>query len=304
MTVAARVSRKLGVGRARDAVLRRYSGSIAEDFARRLKALRFITTITMFGATFLLSALPLIILVSAIASRRVEDDLAHHLGLNAHAAQSVRLLFRHPAQQSPFAVTFAVALTLAGTVGVAGLVQTSYEQIFGQPHRHRGNLLRWLLWSLALCAWFAVASAVSALTSGLPGHLVLDALCVLLASVAFFWWSMHLLLIGRVPWRRLLVPALVTAVFWLVLEIVAALYFSATITSDSRLYGTIGVVFSLLTWFIWIDAVVVLGALAGDVVQSRRRPAAETAPPATADAEVAAEGVPVEAGDAATGPVP
>jgi membrane protein len=53
--------------------------------------------------------------------------------------------------------------------------------------------------------------------------------------------------------------------FWLGLEGFAAIYFSSTITSDSRLYGAVGVVFSLLTWFIAIDAVIVLGAVIGDM---------------------------------------
>ena len=40
----------------------------------------------------------------------------------------------------------------------------------------------------------------------------------------------------------------------------SAIYFSPAIISDSRLYGTIGVVFTLLTWFIAIGAVIVPGA--------------------------------------------
>jgi membrane protein len=74
---------------------------------------------------------------------------------------------------------------------------------------------------------------------------------------------MHFLLAGRVAWRRLARPALVTGVFWIGLAGFSAAVFSSTIVSDSRLYGTIGVVFTLLTWFIAIGAVVVLGAALG-----------------------------------------
>jgi membrane protein len=65
---------------------------------------------------------------------------------------------------------------------------------------------------------------------------------------------------------------MLTALFWLGLELFSSVYFSATIISDSRLYGTIGVVFSLLTWFIAIGAVVVLGAVGGVTGNSRRKP--------------------------------
>jgi membrane protein len=87
---------------------------------------------------------------------------------------------------------------------------------------------------------------------------------VLCAGVtAFFWWTMWFLLAGRVSWRLLLRPAILTGLFWMGLEWFSSVYFSAAIISDSRLYGTIGVVFSLMVWFIAIGAVTVLGAVAG-----------------------------------------
>jgi hypothetical protein len=46
--------------------------------------------------------------------------------------------------------------------------------------------------------------------------------------------------------------------------------FSPAIISDSRLYGTIGVVFSLIIWFIAIGALIVLGAVAGETWNQRR----------------------------------
>jgi membrane protein len=78
-----------------------------------------------------------------------------------------------------------------------------------------------------------------------------------------FWWTMHFLLAGRVSWRLLLGPAVLTPLLWIGLELFFWVYFSASIISDSRLYGTIGVVFSLMIWFIAIGAVIVLGAVAG-----------------------------------------
>lgn len=73
---------------------------------------------------------------------------------------------------------------------------------------------------------------------------------------------MHFLLAGRVSWRFLLRPAIVTALLWIGLELFSAVYFSGQIVSDSRLYGPIGVVFTLMIWFIAIGAVIVLGAAA------------------------------------------
>jgi uncharacterized BrkB/YihY/UPF0761 family membrane protein len=72
------------------------------------------------------------------------------------------------------------------------------------------------------------------------------------------------------PWRVLVRPALVTATLWLALALFSSISLSATIVSDSRLYGTIGVVFTLLTWFILIATVLVLGATLGAVWQNRK----------------------------------
>jgi membrane protein len=79
----------------------------------------------------------------------------------------------------------------------------------------------------------------------------------------------HFLLAGREPWRRIAPSAIATALFWLGFGVFASIYFSPTIVSDSRLYGTIGVVFSLLTWFIGMGAVITLGAVVG-VVWTKR----------------------------------
>jgi hypothetical protein len=48
----------------------------------------------------------------------------------------------------------------------------------------------------------------------------------------------------------------------------SSVYFSPILISDSRTYGTIGVVFTLLTWFFLIGGVVVLGAVLGATWQA------------------------------------
>jgi membrane protein len=55
------------------------------------------------------------------------------------------------------------------------------------------------------------------------------------------------------------------------LGVFASFYLSSTLVSDSRLYGEIGVVFTLVTWFMAMGAVITLGAVVG-VVWERRRP--------------------------------
>jgi hypothetical protein len=74
---------------------------------------------------------------------------------------------------------------------------------------------------------------------------------------------MHFLLAGRASWRRVIRPALVTGLLSQLLGVFSSIYFSSTIIEDSGLYRPIGVVFTLLTWFMLIGGVIVLGAACG-----------------------------------------
>lgn len=64
--------------------------------------------------------------------------------------------------------------------------------------------------------------------------------------------------------------ALVTALMWIGLGVFASFNFSSTIVSDSKMYGVIGVVFTLVTWFIVMGAVLTLGAVVGAMWERRR----------------------------------
>lgn len=71
------------------------------------------------------------------------------------------------------------------------------------------------------------------------------------------------------PWRRLARPAVLSALFCLGLALFSSIYFSSAIVSEHKLYGTIGVMLVLVTWFIAIGAVILLGAACGVVWQAR-----------------------------------
>jgi len=74
----------------------RYEGSVVHDLVRSLGAVEFGDRIILFGAALLLSVLPLVILLSAFASTRVDDDIAKHLGLNRQGSRMIEGLFRSP----------------------------------------------------------------------------------------------------------------------------------------------------------------------------------------------------------------
>lgn len=95
---------------------------------------------------------------------------------------------------------------------------------------------------------------------GGPG---LVAIAALPAATAFWWFSMWLLLAGKLGWRELFPSALATGICWLGMVIVFRLTLSGTIASDYRKYGPAGVVFAIMTLLIAIGVVIILGALLG-----------------------------------------
>jgi membrane protein len=98
---------------------------------------------------------------------------------------------------------------------------------------------------------------------------VLLASAGLVVLTGFWWFTMWLLLAGRIPWRNLFPAAVATAVFWVGMEAVFSVIFSGMVMSDDKKYGPIGVVFALMSWLIAIGVVKILGAVAGIVWQER-----------------------------------
>ncbi len=247
----------------------RFRGPLAQTFLGQLRALDFVNTSVLFGSALLISVLPLVILLSSLANHRIDADLSRHIGLNREGALIVSELFRSTPAHSVAPIAAALIFAAAGTMAVAGSLQVIYERVFGQAHRGWQDIPRFATWVVVLFGVLVAESVISGPVRASVGLIGMG--LVTYAGVAgFFWWTMHFLLAGRVHWRRLIRPAILTAVLWLGLDLFSAAYFSAAIISDSRLYGTIGVVFSLMVWFIAIGAVIVLGAAAGDTWNLRR----------------------------------
>lgn len=239
-------------------------------FLRRLGNIDFVNSIMHFGAALLISVLPFIILLSSLANRRVDNDLSRHIGLNSQGADIVSQLFRSSPSHSAAAIVTALILATAGTMAVADSLQIIYERVFEQQHRGWRDTLRFFIWAGVMFGALVADSVIGTFVrtvGGAPAQKVITYAGV----AAFILWTMHFLLVGKVPWRLLVRPAIVTALLWIALDVFSSTYFSSQIVSDSRLYGTIGAVFGLTTWFIAIGAVILLGAVAGATWNQRKR---------------------------------
>jgi membrane protein len=97
-------------------------------------------------------------------------------------------------------------------------------------------------------------------------------------SVLFWWWTLDLLLLGKISWRALFPAGLATAFCYTGLSVFSSIFFSTSIVSNEKLYGPVGLVLVLLTHLIAIGVVIHLGAVFGRMWNERHaspeRPAA------------------------------
>jgi len=138
----------------------RFEGSLAQSFVRQLKAIDFSDQVMLFGAGLLVSALPLLILLSAFASNRVDDDISLRLGLDRRASGIMTHLFTSAPATLNVATATSLVFVTAGTLAVASSLQQIYEKVFHQDHRGLRGLHRLLIWIAVLCLVVVFQSVV------------------------------------------------------------------------------------------------------------------------------------------------
>jgi membrane protein len=224
-----------------------------------------------FGGGLLVSVLPFLILLSAFASTRVDRELSMRLGLDRPASGIVTGLFISSPASLNTATFTSLLFAILGTLSVAGSLQQIYEKAFHLDHRGRRGFYRLPVWVAGLCVAVTVETLAGRPVRDLAEGTLLILVFTFAGTTMFFWWTMHFLLAGRVSWRRLLPSAIVTGLLIVGLGVFSKFYFSPAIVSDSKTFGAIGAVFSIMTWFVAIGAVIILGAVAGIAWADRKR---------------------------------
>ena len=230
----------------------------------------FINRGILFAATLLLCFFPFVIVASALAGRSAANILFRRLGLNKQAAADVSQLFTSSTATSSAITGTAWVWFVLGGIAAATAIQGLYEQVFDLDARGMRDMPRRLIWLAVLvgCSALAGWAAPGVRHAGGP---VLLAVIGLVALIAFWWFTMWLLLAGRIRWRDLFPSALATGICWLGMVIVFSIIFSSRVITDAKKYGSIGVVFALMSLLIAIGVVIILGAVVGVVWRERRR---------------------------------
>lgn len=238
----------------------KYSGSWADDLWGRLGAVDFMNESIMLAATFLLCAVPFMIVATALAGRSAVPTLSLRLGLNQQAANDLGHLFASSSATAAAISGTSWVFFILGGVAAAASIQALYRKVF-QLRPEKWDRLRALVWLALVVGWVVLgnAAAHSFYRSAPVAWWIVN----IAGFIGFWWFTMWFLLGGRIAWRRLVPSAVATGLFWIGMLVFFHLLFSGMVTSSDQEYGPIGVVFDLMSFFIAVGVVITLGAATG-----------------------------------------
>jgi membrane protein len=240
-------------------------GSTAGTFWSRLNGVDFMNSSLQFAALTVLCLFPFLIIVSAESGGDARHALVARLGLDQTAARDVNELMSSGRHAVTTLSIVGAAVVFFGAMGMASTLQVWYQRVYDQPPAR--NMARQLadrfLWLGGLVLYLTVQDFSWTHLKQAGGARVPIHIATFVLALAFYWWTPHVLLLGRVAWRQLFPGALATAASVTGLGVFSALVFSGQIVSSHTDYGPIGVLMVLLSYLIGLGVCIHLGAVAG-----------------------------------------
>ncbi|HEY7042135.1 MAG TPA: YhjD/YihY/BrkB family envelope integrity protein [Nocardioidaceae bacterium] len=220
------------------------------------------------AAQAMFSVTPLLIVVAAFSPRTFGDSLSESMANVMGVQQEDTTALQRAAtvdQVRAQTGIVGVAIVLVSALSFARALQRMYERVWQQ--QHRGGVVgnrRCFFW---LVSWIAYLEMIAVLSHVLPrGDLSTLRLVVqFVVSTAVWWWTMRMLLLGRVGWPNLLLGALLTSIGVLLLTRFSRLLMPAYVGSAVDQFGTLGVIFAISTWLLVFGGILVVAAIIGRV---------------------------------------
>ncbi|MFC7265183.1 YhjD/YihY/BrkB family envelope integrity protein [Streptomyces lutosisoli] len=234
-----------------------------------LIAVNLLDSATRLAAQAFLTAVPLLFVVASFAPEglrnQIVDSVHDVLGINGSADQQLKMVYDADSgslRQSTGVVS-ALMVLLSATACSRAMQRLCQRAWRLSKTSARIAAWRWVVW---LVTFLAVIALQGPLRNGFGAGLWLGLPLVLVTQVGVWWWTQHLLLAARVPWLPLLPGALLTGTALTVVAVVAKLYVPAALNHSLDRYGSLGAVFTVLSWLIGLCVVVAVGITTGAVI--------------------------------------
>jgi hypothetical protein len=240
----------------------RLEPTMAGQVCKQLRELGFINSSLQFAAVFTLGFIPFLMVLSAVLGSGLSRAIVIRSGFSARAGHDIATLFTHGRTAPATLPVLGLVLAVLGGAAISHMIQAWYATIFRAKVHGWQALARRVEWLAGVSGFVALQVVIGRRIQPLSGPIAAASAQFLLA-VAFWWWSLHCLLSGQIPWRRLFLAGLATAVCYTALGIYIAYVASSSIISNEAMYGPFGAVMTLLTAEIGLGVALQLGAIIG-----------------------------------------
>lgn len=213
-----------------------------------------------------LSIFPLLLLGVAVVGylslgADVPTQVISRLGLSGEAAAAVTSAVETAQKSRKGALGVGAVGLLWSGLGVVASIQYAFDNVWQVTGRGIKDKLGGLLWLAGAVSILGGSLVVSALLTRTPWLAPLSIVIGLGVNFAMWLWTLKALLNVVVPWRALVPGAVMGAVGLEVLKVAGGVYVPRLVTQTSALYGSIGVVFAILTWLFFFGRLAVYVAV-------------------------------------------
>jgi membrane protein len=218
--------------------------------------------------TAFLTLFPLVLVAIAVigffsvGSEDLPERIVENLGLTGRAADTVTDAVGTAEESRRLASVIGAAGLLWTGLGLAGAVAYAYNAVWQVQARGVKDRLVAVVWLVGMgvlvAATFAASSAIEWIGGGVSVVIVVVGIAL---NTTLFLWTSFVLPHRRVPVRALLPAAVVGGVALEILKVVGTLVVPRLVADSSALYGTLGIVFAVLAWFLILGRLVVYVAV-------------------------------------------
>jgi membrane protein len=220
------------------------------------------------GAQAFGAVIPLLIVIEALepGDEGVADELIERFDLHGATAEAVKEAFEVSSEQTS-TTALSVFVLIVSVLSFTRRLQRLYEDTWEFDQRGLRGTGSGLVWIGFFVVYASLHPALDDVVDGTVSVVLSLAGAFLIGLV-----TPYLLLGRRLPWRRLVRQAALTAGGMTALGIWSAIYMPRAIESSAASYGAIGIAFALLTWLWGVGIVLVMSAVYGSPQMQWRAP--------------------------------
>jgi membrane protein len=241
------------------------------DTLRRFFAIEGAQQATVLAAQAFTSLIPLLVVGAAFAPGDADlaDRIVDRFGLEGESAKSVSQLFASAGETESTITWISIVILVLSALSFTRAIQRVFQRAYERQPEGLKDQQRGLTWVLCLAVWVTLLAPAHETLEDAAG--VIFAVLVSTGTGFVFWLLTPMILLGERDWRHLAPGALVSGLLGAMIGVASSIYVPILMDWSAEKYGLIGIAFALQSWLLVMGFVVVVGAVVGSVVVSRRQ---------------------------------